>query len=285
MIRSRNVALVAGLGALAVVACHKVPYTGRVQYNLVPDSIMRGVGQSSYQSTLSDSKVEKTGEDHDILVKVGNKISKVANQPDYEWKYSLIQDDATINAWCMPGGYIAFYTGILPVLQHEAGMAFVMGHEVGHATAHHGAERLSQQLTLIGGLAGLELYMASSTKIDAKAQAAILAALGVGAELGVILPFSRTHESEADVIGLMYMAQAGYPPKESIPLWDRMSVASPGSIPVFLSTHPSNDARQANLKEWMPQATKKFERSKLPYDTTKVEWAGLGSGNKAGQHP
>lgn len=263
--------------ATLAVACKKVPYTGRLQYNLIPESIMRGVGKSSYAETLKGADLEKKGENHDTLTKVGGKISKVAKQPDYDWEFSLI-DEETINAWCMPGGYIAFYTGILPVLQHEAGMAFVMGHEVAHATARHGAERLSQQLTMIGGLAGLEIYMANGTELKPKDRAIILAALGIGTELAVMLPFSRTHESEADVIGMMYMADAGYPPAESIPLWDRMEQASPGSIPAFLSTHPSNDARKANLREWLPQAEKKYEHNKLAYDSTKQLWEGLPSG-------
>ncbi|MEQ1564014.1 MAG: M48 family metallopeptidase [Myxococcota bacterium] len=274
------------VAATFVFACHKVPYTGRLQYNLVPDSIMRGVGKSSYSSTLSGADLQKQGDDHDLLVKVGKKISKVADQPEYEWDFSLIDDDKTVNAWCMPGGYIAFYTGILPVLRNEAGMAFVMGHEVGHATAHHGAERLSQQLTMIGGLAGLELYMANETTLDQKQRVLILGALGIGTELAVLLPFSRAHESEADVIGMMYMSKAGYPPEESIELWERMEKASPASMPVFLSTHPSNDQRKANLKEWMPQAKKKYERNKLTYDTLKATWEGIPSGGgKKGDHP
>jgi predicted Zn-dependent protease len=261
--------------AAFVIACHKVPFTGRLQYNLIPDSVMRGLGKSSYNDTLSSSDLEKTGPDYDMLVKVGKKISKVADQPDYNWKFSMIDDDKTINAWCMPGGYIAFYTGILPVLRDEAGMAFVMGHETGHATAHHGAERLSQQLTFLGGLAGLELYLANNTRLDGKQQAILLGALGVGGELAILLPFSRTHESEADVIGMMYMAKAGYPPQESLDLWDRMESASPSTIPAFLSTHPSNESRRSNLKEWLPQAKKKYERNKLPYDSTKVVWEGV----------
>ncbi|MEZ4236095.1 MAG: M48 family metallopeptidase [Myxococcota bacterium] len=269
----RSIALGTGIVALAAVACHKVPYTGRTQYNLVPESIMMGVGKQAYTSTLADSKVEKTGPDRDTLVAVGNKISTVAKKPDYAWRYSLI-DDETINAWCMPGGYIAFYTGILPVLQNESAMAFVMGHEVGHAIAHHGAERMTQQLTLIGGLAGLEIYMANATELKPKDRALILGAVGLGAEVGVLLPFSRTHESEADVIGLMYMAEAGYPPQESIALWDRMDAASPSSVPVFLSTHPSPDNRKANLRDWMPQADKKYARNKLSKDVTKTLWAG-----------
>lgn len=273
---SRKLAVAVATVTLVLVACHKVPYTGRIQYNIVPEAIMRGVGKSSYQEMLSGVPVEKAGEDHQTLVKVGGKISKAAKQPDYDWSFSLIDED-TINAWCMPGGYIGFYTGILPVLQNEAGMAFVMGHEVGHATAHHGAERMSQQLTLIGGLAGLELYMANATELDKKTRGIILGAVGVGAEVGVLLPFSRTHESEADVIGMMYAASSGYPPNESIALWDRMEQASPSSIPAFLSTHPANDRRQANLREWMPQANKKYERNKLSYDTKQKLWDGLPS--------
>ena len=273
---NRNLAIGVAGATLVFVACHKVPYTGRVQYNVIPDAIMKGVGQSSYQSTLAGSRLEKKGEDHETLVKVGQKISAAAKEPDYAWEFALI-DEETINAWCMPGGYIAFYTGILPVLQNEAGMAFVMGHEVGHATARHGSERMSQQLTLLGGLAGLELYMANATELDAKTRGIILGALGVGAEVGLILPFSRTHESEADVIGMMYAANAGYPPNESVALWDRMGQASPSSTPAFLSTHPSNENRQENLREWMPQANKKFERNKLSYDTKDTLWTGLPS--------
>lgn len=271
---SHKMAVSVAAVTLVVVACHKVPYTGRVQYNLIPDVIMRGIGQSSYTSTLAASPVQKKGEDHATLVKVGNQIAGSANQPSYDWEFALI-DEATINAWCMPGGYIAFYTGILPVLRNEAGMAFVMGHEVAHATARHGSERLSQQLTVIGGLGALELYMANETELDPKTRGLILGALGVGTELAVLLPFSRTHESEADIIGMMYAASAGYPPNESIALWDRMEAASPSSVPGFLSTHPSSDNRQANLREWMPQATKKYERNKLAYDTKAPQWGSL----------
>jgi predicted Zn-dependent protease len=280
----RAVALISGFAAMAAVACNKVPYTGRLQYNLIPSSIMNGVGKQAYTSTLAEANVEKSGPDREMLVSVGNKISAVANEPDFAWRFSLLEDE-TINAWCMPGGYIAFYSGILPVLQHEAGMAFVMGHEVGHATAHHGAERLSQQLTLIGGLVGLEVYMANATELKPQDRALVLGALGIGAEVGVLLPFSRAHESEADVIGMMYMARAGYPPQESIALWDRMEAASPASgIPVFLSTHPSPENRKANLREWMPQADKKYQRNKLSHDTTKVLWSGgpSSSGAKEG---
>lgn len=267
-------ALLAGVAALAV-ACHKVEYTGRMQYNLIPDSIMRGIGKSSYASQLSEAKVLKSGSDHEKLVQVGKRISRAADQPKFEWRFNLIDDDETINAWCLPGGYIAFYSAILPVLRNEAGMAFVMGHEVAHATAHHGAERMSQQLTMIGGLVGLEIFMARETELSPQQRAVILGALGIGTELAVILPFSRSHESEADIIGMMYAAEAGYPPDESIALWDRMDKVSPDGIPTFLSTHPSNDGRQDTLREWMPRARKKFERHQLQYDSKKVLWEGI----------
>ncbi len=255
----------AAVGAsVLVAACAKVPYTERRQYNLVPDSIMSGLGKTSYADTLSSVKVQKKGSDVTTLERVGSRISKVAKQPKFAWEFSLIEDE-TINAWCLPGGYIGFYTGILPVLQNESGMAFVMGHEVGHAVAHHGAERMSQQLTLIGGLAGLELFLANKTKLEPEQRAVVLGAIGLGAEVGAILPFSRMHESEADVLGMMYMAEAGYPPAESIEVWERMSaLAGKSSVPVFLSTHPSNEKRIANQKEWLPEARKKYKRNERP---------------------
>jgi predicted Zn-dependent protease len=269
----RPLRYVAAFLALAsfVGACAKVPITGRRQYNLIPEALMIQLGKTTYTSTLSESKVEKSGPDAETLRKVGGKISKVANKKTYHWQYKLIDDD-TINAWCLPGGYIGFYTGILPVLENEAGMAFVMGHEVAHAVARHGAERLSQQLTLFGGLAGLALVIDKKTELTREQNAAVVAALGLGAEVGVMLPFSRAHESEADVIGMMYAASAGYPPGEGLQLWDRMEKASPNNVPAFLSTHPSNDARKKNMKEWMPQAKKRYERNKASYDTQKTLW-------------
>ncbi len=249
-----------------------MPITGRPQYNLIPDSVMSSLGKSSYADALAGQEIARKTEDAALLHQVGTQISQVANRPDYAWKTTLIESEE-VNAWCLPGGYIGFYTGILPVLRHEAGMAFVLGHEVGHAIARHGAERLTQQLTLFGGLAGLTLLLDEESTLDKGQRSAVVAAVGLGAELGVLLPFSRTHESEADVIGLMYMARAGYPPAESIPLWDRMSRAAGGSrVPVFLSTHPSDEKRQDHLREWMPQATKRYERHQRSYDTTAPRW-------------
>ena len=260
------------LSTLFCISCSKAPVTGRKQYNIVPDSIMLPLGKSAYQDILADVRVEKGTEDHDTLKRVGKRVSSAANQADYKWRYSLIKDDS-INAWCLPGGKIGFYQGILPVLRNEAGMAFVMGHEVGHATANHGAERLSQKLTLLGGLAALSIYVDGQDKLSDEQRGLLIAALGAGATVGYILPFSRKHEKEADVIGLMYMAKAGYPPGESIKVWDRMARQTGGSsMPTFLSTHPSHTQRQANLREWMPKARKRYQRNKLSRDTQEVLW-------------
>jgi predicted Zn-dependent protease len=269
--------------AVLAIGCSKVPVTGRRQFNLIPDDLMVPLGKSAYQDTLSTAKVEKSGDDAELLKKVGGRIAKVTGE-DYEWRYSLIDDDDTVNAWCLPGGKIAFYTGILPVLESEAGMAFVMGHEVGHAVAHHGAERLSQQLTALGGLAGLYLYLDKKTELTTTQKGLLLAAVGVGAEVGVLLPFSRKQEEEADLIGMMYMARAGYPPRQAGEVWDRMEAETGGSsMPVFLSTHPSNEGRKENLQEWLPKARRKYEDKKLGYDTTTPRWGKrAGSGGSGG---
>ncbi|MFK7930868.1 MAG: M48 family metallopeptidase [Myxococcota bacterium] len=272
-----SVRVVSILTAIAVgltaVACAKVPYTHRRQFNLVPDSIMQGLGASTYTSMLQGKQVQVKGTSSEILDRVGSRISSVANKPSYDWQFRLIQED-TINAWCLPGGYIGFYTGILPVLQNEAGMAFVMGHEVGHATARHGSERMSQQMALVGGMGALELYLSGKSKMSPEQQGLIMGALGLGAQFGVMLPFSRAHEKEADVIGLMYMANAGYPPQESVKVWDRMGAASPSNTPMFMSTHPAPGKRQDKLNEWMESAQKRYARNKLAGNMMQTLWEG-----------
>ena len=260
--------VLAGLAAAGPVAggCRKIPYTNRKAVNVVPDAIMNAVGKQSYSAMLAEVNVRADGEDAQTLTRVGNRISEVANQPNFDWQFALI-DDPSVNAWCLPGGYIGFYTGILPILENESGMAFVMGHEVGHAIAKHGAERMSQQMGVIGGLGAVQLWLQGNAKLSRQQKAAIFGALGLGAEVGILLPFSRLHESESDVIGMMYMADAGYPPNEAPEVWQRMSALSGGAQPpTFLSTHPSHQQRIANLNDWMPQATKKYQRNKLPGD-------------------
>lgn len=278
----RAVAAALALTAVAT-ACVKVPVTGRRQFNIVPDGIMRQLGASTYTATLADLNVSKGNENATAITQVGKAIAKAANQPKYDWEFKLVQDNETINAWCLPGGKIAVYTGLLPVVKNEAGLSFVMGHEVGHATAHHGAERLSQQLAVLGGMGAVYLYMENKTQLTTEQQAIILGALGLGMEFGVLLPFSRAHEKEADIIGMMYMAKAGYPPAESLDVWDRMEKATGGGMPAFLSTHPSNDKRQENLKDWMPQAKKRYERNKVSHNTQQTLWTDAEfSGGKSG---
>ena len=269
--------------ALGLAACSRVPVTNRAQLNLIPDKIMQDLGKTAYTDTISDASVLKTGDESTVLKRVGQRISKATDETDYQWRYSMLEDDDTINAWCMPGGKIAFYTGILPVLKNESGMAFVMGHEVGHATAHHGAERMSQQLAVLGGVAGLSLYIDGKSGLSNDQKNIIIAALGAGAEVGVLLPFSRKQEREADIIGLMYMSKAGYPPSESTKLWDRMEAQTGGSgVPAFLSTHPSNEKRKETLNDWMGQANKRYQRNKLSGDLTDTLWTTSSSSSKKG---
>ncbi len=259
---------------LAAVGCSRAPITNRYQLNAVPDPLMVDLGSTAYREMLSGETVASDTADAQTLKNVGKRISRIARKPNYRWRYALIDDDENINAWCLPGGKIAFYTGILPVLENEAGMGFVMGHEVGHAMAHHSAERLTQQATVLGGMTALYLYLDKNSEMPDKAKDILLAALGLGLEVGVLLPFSRKHEKEADVIGMMYMARAGYPPEESINVWTRMRrEAGKSALPSFLSTHPNHNARKQNLREWLPSAKKRYARNKTDRDTLKKVWS------------
>lgn len=273
---NRSVALrplLFGALALATIGCTRAPVTKRYQLNVIPDPLMTSIGESAYRDMLSSERVKRDSPDAQTLRKVGRSISRVARKPNYRWRYALIDDPDTINAWCLPGGKIAFYTGILPVLRNEAGMGFVMGHEVGHAMAHHSAERLTQQATVLGGLTALYLYMDKHSEMPKRSRDVLLAALGLGLEVGVMLPFSRKHEKEADIIGMMYMARAGYPPDEGIKVWSRMrKEAGKSALPTFLSTHPSHNQRKENLREWLPSAKKRFARNQTKRNTLAPLW-------------
>jgi len=256
-----------------VVACSKVPILGRRQLNLIPNAIMLPIGSSAYDSTLAGLEVAQQGEKHDTIQDVGERIAKVAGSQRYDWEFALVRDDETLNAWALPGGKVAVYSGLLPVCRNEAGLAFILAHEAGHVVARHGSERLSQQLAVLGGLTGLYLFLDNKTELSQEQQAIILAAAGVGSEVGLVLPFSRKHEREADVIGMMYMAGAGYPPQQAIDIWTRMEDSGSGSaLPAFLSTHPSHDDRQENLQAWLPKAERRWERNQLERDTTDALW-------------
>ena len=176
--RARRLVALGLVGLVSVsLACTKVPITGRRQLNLIPAGIMNDLGASTYKSMLADENVAGSNNDNqEVIRRIGKHIAKAANRKRYDWRFNLIQDNQTLNAWCLPGGKIAVYTGILPVAKNEAGLAFIMGHEVGHATANHGAERLSQQLAVLGGMAALYLYLDAQTEMDTQQKEIIIAA-------------------------------------------------------------------------------------------------------------
>lgn len=242
------------------LACSKNPFTGKKTLALVPNSQIFPMAFQEYNKFLSENKVVSGTSDARMITDVGQKIAMAAERwlntngytgylKDYKWEYKLVQDPQK-NAWCMPGGKIVFYTGILPVAKGEAGVAAIMGHEVAHALANHGQQRMSAgQLQALGAVAG---NVALSN--DPENQEIFNQAYGVGTTVGVMLPFSRSHESEADKIGLHLMAIAGYEPLQAAYLWERMKANGGGAPPEFLSTHPSSSTRIANIKQWAPAA-------------------------------
>lgn len=244
-------------------SCKTVPLTGRKQLNLLPSSQVQSMAVSEYGAVLNEAQLSDNATWTKYVKNSGIRIKEAAetylqqnNLSDlvegYIWEFNLLKDDATVNAWCMPGGKVAFYTGIMPICQNEVGTAVVMGHEIAHAIARHGNERMSQGLaTELGGVA-LSVAIANEPE---KTQSLYMSAYGLGAQYGVILPYSRTHESEADRIGLIFMAMAGYDPREAPKFWERMAAQSGGvAPPEFLSTHPSNATRIKNLNKWMDEA-------------------------------
>lgn len=215
------------------------------------------LGNQAYQQVLSKNKLSSRKDWDEVLQRVGKRISGAANRPQFQWQFSLIESPEK-NAFCLPGGKVAVYTGILPILKNEAGMAAVIGHEVAHATLRHGGQRLSAQL---GTQLGVLVLGQVLTGKESTQKQLILAALGLGAQIGVILPFSRANETEADEIGLRYMAKAGYDPHEAPLLWERFGAAEKEGPPAFLSTHPASSSRQAFLKEQIPDVMPFYQKS------------------------
>ncbi len=245
---------------LGVTACKTNPFTGKQTLNFYGNSQIFPTAFAQYDQFLGENNVVKNTAESKMITKVGQRISSAAERwlsangyqgylKDYKWEYNLVKDE-TVNAWCMPGGKIVFYTGILPICDGETGVAVVMGHEVAHALADHGAQRMSAgTLQQIGAVAGNVAIQ------DEQNRNLFNQAYGVGSTVGVMLPFGRSHETEADRIGLQIMAIAGYNPDEAAELWKRMKANSGGQAPPeFLSTHPSNDTRIQNLTEWAPAA-------------------------------
>ena len=241
------------LAALVLAACQTVPYTKRRSLALVSAGQEASLGESAYQDALKSAKVSTDADATAMVRRVGERIAAAADKPDFKWEFNLLDDPKTVNAWCLPGGKVAVYSGILPVTQDEDGLAVVLGHEIAHAIARHGSERMSQGM--LAQLGGVALGVAMSNKTEAARQAA-LQAYGAGATVGVLLPFSRSQESEADHIGLILMSKAGYEPGGAVDFWGRMSKAAGGkdSTPEFLRTHPADDKRIADIQKELPEA-------------------------------
>jgi len=254
--------------SILLANCATVPITGRKQLAVVPNAQIIPMSFDNYKQVLSESKLSTNATQTATIKRVGEKIKAAVEKymadnnlssslDGYNWEFNLIESEQ-VNAWCTPGGKVAFYTGILPVCKDEAGIAVVMGHEVAHAIASHGRERMSQGL--VQQLGGIALSEALKTKPE-QTQALFNSAFAIGSQYGAILPFSRLQETEADKLGLIFMAMAGYDPEQAPKLWERMKALSGGKeVPEFMSTHPSNDSRIEELKAYMPEALKYYKK-------------------------
>lgn len=236
----------------AAAACQSVPYTKRSRLVLVSAGEEAALGRNAYKEELSKARLSTDAAATAMVRRVGERIAAAADKPDFNWEFNLIDDPKTVNAWCLPGGKVAVYSGILPITRDEEGLAVVMGHEIAHALARHGSERMSQGL--LAQLGGVALGAAMASKPEATQQLA-QQAYGAGATVGVLLPFSRAHESEADRIGLILMAKAGYEPGAAAGFWGRMAQAGgKDSTPEFLRTHPADAKRIADIEKHLPEA-------------------------------
>ena len=250
-------------------SCALNPYTERRQFLLLPQSYENELGAQAYKQVLGDPEIQISQDPQELepVNRVGNRIIEAAKQSRYadsarqfDWEIAVIKDDKNKNAFALPGGKIAVYTGIFPIAKNGAGLAATLGHEVTHALARHGAERLSQALTAEIVLTGFDVALATGGR-GAGTRQAVMQALGLGAQVGVLLPYSREHESEADYIGVLLAAQAGYDPSEAIQVWQRMKKFSGDQPPEFLSTHPSHDNRIEELEFWMVHAMREYRRA------------------------
>jgi predicted Zn-dependent protease len=263
----RSLAILSGI-SLLVYACATVAVTGRRQLSLVNNAELIPMAAQQYSQVLREGKIISSGPDAERVKRVGVNIQKAverfmaekglsAELQGFSWQFNLLDDPKTVNAWCMPGGKVAFYSGILPICKDELGVAVVMGHEVAHAIANHGRERMSQQMVAQGALGTLGALMGQNPTLG---QQLLMQAFGAGAGVGM-LKFSREHESEADRMGLIFMAMAGYDPAAAPAFWERMRTLSAGAQPPeFLSTHPSHETRIKDLNGWIPEAMQYYKK-------------------------
>lgn len=246
-------------------SCYTNPVTGRRALSLVDESTMRQMANQEYASFLASNRPQRGTRDAEMVQRVGSRLASAVQQylssrgqteliSGYQWEFNLVNNDEA-NAWCMPGGKVAVYTGIMPLAQNEAGLATVVGHEIAHAVARHASERASQQVAAQFGGQALGAVLGSN---PGAASQVFNAAVGIGAQ-GALLKFSRDQESEADQMGVIFMAMAGYNPNEAINFWNRMSAKGGAKPPELLSTHPSDQTRMNNLKKWIPEAMKYYK--------------------------
>lgn len=240
---------------IAWVGCQTAPETGRRQLLLLPESQEVKMGQDAYSQILAEEPLSKNEHYTEMVRRVGKRIAAVAGRDDYDWEFNVLASDQ-MNAFALPGGKVAFYEGIIPVCQTEAGIAVVMSHEIAHALLRHGGERVSQ--TAISG--GLQKAVEFGTNQRAETdRKLIMGAYGAVSKYGVLLPYSRKHESEADLVGLKLMAKAGYNPEEAPAFWERFAAMKGGDAPPeFASTHPSDERRAADLRKMLPEAVELY---------------------------
>jgi predicted Zn-dependent protease len=254
--------------ALIIQACSVVPLTGRKQLNLVPESEMISMSLTSYNDFLKTNPVSTDNSNVAMVRQVGSDIAAAVTKyfadnklssrlEGYKWEFNLVKNDSTPNAWCMPGGKVVVYTGILPYTQDKNGLAVVLSHEISHAVARHGNERMSQEL--LAQFGGIALSEALQQK-PAETQQIFNTAYGVGTQVGILLPYSREHELEADKLGLIFMAMAGYDPQTAVPFWERMSKMGGKKPPEFMSTHPADEKRIEKIKAALPEAMKYYKK-------------------------
>lgn len=257
----RRISIWISVGAILVLAgCTTVPQTGRRALTLVPEGQLSAMASSQFAQLKKEGKLSTNPKYTQMVQRVGERIAKVAayDMPNANWEFVVFDDDEQINAFAMPGGKVAVYTGLFKVAESEDELAIVMGHELAHVVARHGNERMSQQLIAMGG--AVALTYGTKDKLSSGEQQLLMAAYGAGTTIGIMLPYSRHHESEADEIGLLYAAKAGYDPRVATGFWQKMSKQKEGAQPPeLLSTHPSDATRIARLKELMPVAVNIYE--------------------------
>ena len=244
------------MALLLLSACQTAPVTGRSQLILIPESMEMELGLTAYKDALKKAKLSEDREVVDMVNRVGRRIAAAAERKDYKWEFNVIENDKIVNAFALPGGKVAVYTGILRYTENEAGLAAVMGHEVAHALVRHGGERISAGILAQLGMVGLSIAVKNK---DPVAISAINQAYGIGVNVGIMLPFSRNQELEADRIGLVFMAKAGYDPNEAAAFWRRMMKAKDKAPPEFLSTHPTTERRVKEIERWIPEAMKYYK--------------------------